>query len=423
MINSSAKSQGVYYIFLVDLEGFTKLSSTLSHEELSKFVEEFKNLVQSSVSSNGGRIVKFLGDGAIAVFSVLEQATRAADFLISHYSNTKTKVKIFIAVGEVVLEDNDIFGLDVNFAFRMIETIKGGTLAISEATYNILKDKQGFLPSRELSVKGVGDGIRIFVRGDPQKLITETKDVKFFVRPAGLWDRFISFYLDVLIFISSFGLVSTLTFKRFMEFSKRESALKQVVEQSSQVTERVEGMPEHEIIKEETVLHQQEVREESKVKEETKKETQKSRQDEIKLFEIETPIGKIKAGRGELDIKTQKGEIHTEPGKLEIKLGEKKKFAFSYLHLSGIEVIFFTLYLALCWFFFRGRTFGEWIMKIRVETSDGSSPDLRTSFLRAVLLVFMVLPAGLGVIIPLLITRGRTLLHDTLTKTSVVRSS
>ncbi len=380
------KKEGLCYIFLVDIEGFTKLSSSLSHNELSNFVDNFKNSVLDSVNLNEGKVIKFLGDGAIAVFNLLEKAIGAADILISRYSSSETKVKVFITVGEVIFEDNDIFGLDVNFAFRVIEAIKGGTLAISEPTYMILKNKQGFSPSRELSIKGVGDGIRIFVRGEPEKLINETDDVRFLIKSAGIWDRFISFYLDVLIFISSFGIISTITFKKFIQMSGER-----------QITEyRTERNPQQQ-------------------------EQKQKKEEELKLLEIETPLGKIKAGKGELDIKTQRGEVHTEPGKLEIKLGEGKKFAISYLQLSGIEVVIFTLYLALFWFFFKGMTPGEWIVRIRVERLDRSPPDLRTSFLRAILLVFMVLPAGLGVIIPLIITRGKTFLHDNLTKTVVVR--
>lgn len=368
-------------ILAVDLENFTDFSSSLSSYELSLFIDEFKNLVRTSVISKRGKVIKFLGDGAISIFRTVEEAVESAREMVSYYQSTKTKAKVSVIIGEVFLEDQDVFGHDVNFAFRILDALRGGTIALSESAFHVMKDKRGFVPSAPLSVKGIGENIRIFVSEDPAKCIRETDDVKFFVKEASLMDRFMSFYLDVLIFVSSLGLASALSLKQFIGVAK--------VEDRTTTQSTVErGHKE---------------------------------QEELKVFELETPLGRVKAGRGKIDIETQRGEIHTEPGKVEVKLGERKKFSISYLHLSGIEVVLFSIYLASCWYIFRGRTIGEWIMKIRVEKVDRSPPDLRTSILRAILLIFMVLPAGLGIIIPLLVTRERSFVHDILTKTRVVR--
>ncbi|MCX7734266.1 MAG: RDD family protein [bacterium] len=406
------RSPQLIVLTIVDLEGFTNFSSNLSADELSNFLENFKSLIQTNAESNNGKLIKFLGDGAIVVFNTIDKSINFSRKIIDYYRETQTKAKIFVTVGEVFFDDNDVFGHDVNFAFRMLETLKGGALAISESTYHILKDKNGFLPTKELSVKGVGDGIKIFVYGDPERFVSETDDVRFYVKPAGLWERFIAFYLDVIVFVSSVGLITTFAFRGLFGHDKNEVLQKIDASQESEIA-KIEG---EEITKSGDVAESGAVE-----KREVNDPEKKIPQEDIKLFEFETPLGKIKAGRGELEIETQGGEIYTEPGKVEIKIGEEKKFSISYLYLSGIEIFMFAIYLSLSWFFFKGRTLGEWIMKIRVERLDRSPPDIRISFLRAILLIFMVLPAGLGIIIPLLISRGKSLLHDTITKTMVVR--
>lgn len=364
-------------LLVLDLEGFTRFSSSVDTEELSKFVETFKDFVSEKVSFYGGRVIKFLGDGAICSFESIEKALKSAKELVSSYQNQPTKMKAFLDVGDVVFEKEDAFGPSVNFAFRIIETLEGGTLAISEAVYHIIKDKKEFFPSDKLSVKGIGHEIRIFTYG--KRKIHETDDVKFFIREAKIIDRLISFYLDVIIFLSSFGLLTALPVGKYLSERHRKIAQseKKIVEQ----------------------------REEKQ---------------EIKQFEIETPIGEIEAGRGKIDIRSKSAQLRAEPGRIEIKLGEGKKISVSYLFLSGFQVIFFSIYLALFWFLFKGKTLGEWIMRLKVIRTDGSPPDFFTSFLRAVLLMLLVIPGGIGIIISLIISKGKSLPHDTLTKTRVI---
>src|SRR5260370_20589535 len=53
-----------------DLRGFTALSDRLPGEELIELLDEYFEAVTQPVQSGGGEVLKFLGDGVLAIFAV-----------------------------------------------------------------------------------------------------------------------------------------------------------------------------------------------------------------------------------------------------------------------------------------------------------------------------------------------------------------
>ncbi len=354
-------------IFLLDLEGFTKFSSSTDAENFESFMKDFQEKTSKLIEDNGGKIIKYMGDGFLALFDKEKEPLEIAEKLQKDFTNPKAK--IFLHIGEVVLTPNDIFGYHVNFAFRMIEAIKGGTIAISEPLYLIIRNKEGFVESPELKVKGVDRPVKIYIKSSSKSSIVETDNVKFLIKEANPIQRLVSFYADIAIFSLTIGILSGVVVKGIVA---REIASKNAI----------------------------------------------NKKDE-KFFEIQTPIGEIAAGRGKVEIKTEKGELKAETGKIEIKTEEGKVAQITYLSIGGVQVIFFALYLALFWYLW-GRTPGEWIAQIKVQKENGDRIGLGTALLRAILLVVLVLPAGLGIILSIIIYRKFSLIHDVLTKTRAV---
>jgi class 3 adenylate cyclase len=62
----------------VDLAGYTKLFHTLSDQEVADFLDRYYALCERVVTGAGGRVVKFIGDGCLAMFSA-EEATAAVN--------------------------------------------------------------------------------------------------------------------------------------------------------------------------------------------------------------------------------------------------------------------------------------------------------------------------------------------------------
>lgn len=128
-------------IVLTDLRGFVALAHQLGPVELGLALSSYYNHVGSIVEKNGGRIVKFVGDGVLSCFvattdhrgkalaSLAEMGERRAAWLAD---NAKVSLPILdyaasAASGEVLCGELgtdrvrfwDVLGLPVNLAFRL----------------------------------------------------------------------------------------------------------------------------------------------------------------------------------------------------------------------------------------------------------------------------------------------------------------
>ena len=55
-------------VLFIDLEGFTQFSNQATPEDTIGFLNRFFSVLDEAVSRNGGEILKFIGDGAMAIF-------------------------------------------------------------------------------------------------------------------------------------------------------------------------------------------------------------------------------------------------------------------------------------------------------------------------------------------------------------------
>ena len=72
-------------IWFADLVDYSRLSAT-DQAGAMRLVARFQDAARAAVGAYGGRVVKFLGDGALAEFPSTEQAVRSADALRSDFA-------------------------------------------------------------------------------------------------------------------------------------------------------------------------------------------------------------------------------------------------------------------------------------------------------------------------------------------------
>ncbi len=134
-------------IMFTDVEGFTCLNETFGDVFAFNFRRMHDKLIRSIVEQNdAGKVLKFTGDGMLAVFSCPYKAILSAfeiqkqfDAVFKQDREYKAlRVRVGLHEGLVQIQNNlpyDVFGRHVNRASRVTTLAKGGQILISAALF------------------------------------------------------------------------------------------------------------------------------------------------------------------------------------------------------------------------------------------------------------------------------------------------
>jgi adenylate cyclase len=147
-MSESTPSHHLAAVWFADLVGYTGLSETNEGEAI-RAVSRFQAVVRAVVELHGGRLVKFLGDGALAEFPSTEQAVRSADALRSDFTRVAEaegldakELRIGVHVGDVAAtEDGDLYGDGVNVASRVTAAADPGEVWVIEDVRRQLRQR------------------------------------------------------------------------------------------------------------------------------------------------------------------------------------------------------------------------------------------------------------------------------------------
>ena len=158
------KFQRVLTVMFTDLKGSTAIAEAQGDIAVRGMLKRYHDLVTVSVRSNGGTLVKTIGDGSLSHFDDALKACRAAAAIqrgmeainIAKTYRTLLLARIGLHTGECILEKNDVFGDVVNTASRFESSANPGEIFCSEDTYNAMTDKTEFYArfDREVTLKG-----------------------------------------------------------------------------------------------------------------------------------------------------------------------------------------------------------------------------------------------------------------------------
>ena len=136
-------------VMFTDLKGSTAIAETHGDLESRAMLKHHHDMAAEAIRSNGGVLVKTIGDGTMSHFESAVSALRAAaaiqrgmeDFNLSGKFKTPVLVRAGIHTGDCILEKNDIFGDVVNTASRFESNANAGEILISEDTFLAIEDK------------------------------------------------------------------------------------------------------------------------------------------------------------------------------------------------------------------------------------------------------------------------------------------
>jgi adenylate cyclase len=174
-----AKSRQLAAIMFTDIVGYTSLMGA-NEGKAFNLLRLNKQIQQPLVKKFNGRWIKELGDGVLTSFNSATDAAQCAILIQQTCKRTpELKLRIGIHLGEVLFENDDVFGDGVNIASRIQTIAPIGGIWISEAVYNNIYNKQDLVLHfvKEETLKNVKDPIRIYEIAVDQKIPLDYKPV------------------------------------------------------------------------------------------------------------------------------------------------------------------------------------------------------------------------------------------------------
>ena len=139
-------------VVAADMVGFSRLVENDEINILSRQKEYFNEIIEPEIKKFHGEIIKTTGDGFLATFvSSLDavESTTNIQKIINFREKTQSNDKriwyrIGINIGDVVLDDGDIFGNSVNIASRLESIADAGDVCITSEIFQNIKNLKSF---------------------------------------------------------------------------------------------------------------------------------------------------------------------------------------------------------------------------------------------------------------------------------------
>ena len=136
-------------VLAADIAGYSLLMGRDEEGTLSQLKAFRKTLIDPTIAAHRGRIVKTTGDGMLVEFASAVDAARCAVEVqrgvaaqnVDVPQNVRIEFRIGIHVGDIIFDDNDIFGDGVNIAARLEGIAKPGGICISDDAQRQIRGK------------------------------------------------------------------------------------------------------------------------------------------------------------------------------------------------------------------------------------------------------------------------------------------
>ena len=167
----SATRRRLAAILAADMVGYSRLmevDETGTHARLKAHRIE---LIDPTIAKNGGHIIKTTGDGMLVEFAsvvdaltcAMEIQTRMARRNSDLSAEQRIDFRIGINLGDIIVDENDIFGDGVNLAARLEQLAEPGGICVSQVVCDQISGRieVDFEDMGEQSVKNLSRPVRV----------------------------------------------------------------------------------------------------------------------------------------------------------------------------------------------------------------------------------------------------------------------
>src|SRR5262245_23544313 len=159
-------------ILAADVVGYSRLMGLDEAGTLAALKTHRREMADAKIAEHQGRIVKITGDGMLVEFpSVVNAVTCAVDIQrrmrernVDVPHDRRIEFRIGIHLGDILFEDNDIYGDGVNIAARIESIAQPGGVAVSGSVRDNIGNRLDlvFEDTGEQNLKNIDRPVRVF---------------------------------------------------------------------------------------------------------------------------------------------------------------------------------------------------------------------------------------------------------------------
>jgi adenylate cyclase len=158
-------------ILAADVQGYSRLTE-LSEEASTATLRMYRAVVEESIAAHKGRVFSSAGDGVVAEFPSIVEAIRCAVEIQNEIAERNASVpedermqfRIGVNLGDVIAEENNLYGSGVNIAVRLEQLADAGGICISQTVYDQVRKivEIPFEDIGERRLKNIGEPVHVY---------------------------------------------------------------------------------------------------------------------------------------------------------------------------------------------------------------------------------------------------------------------
>ena len=158
-------------ILAADVQGYSRLTE-LNEEASTATLRMYRAVVEESISAHRGHVFSSAGDGVVAEFPSVVEAIRCGVEIQNEIAERNAAVpedgrmqfRIGVNLGDVIAEENNLYGTGVNVAVRLEQLAEPGGICISQTVYDQVRKivEIPFEDIGERRLKNIADPVHVY---------------------------------------------------------------------------------------------------------------------------------------------------------------------------------------------------------------------------------------------------------------------
>ena len=167
-------------IMFTDMVGYTALMQE-NEQKAKQLRDRNRSVLDGAIVKHKGRVVQYYGDGTLSVFgSVIEAVTSAVEIQQELKKEPQVPLRIGLHVGDIVSEDEGVYGDGVNVASRIESLSMPGGILISEKVFDEIKNhpKLSAVSLGKFELKNVNRPLEVYAMTVQGLAVPSVEDLK-----------------------------------------------------------------------------------------------------------------------------------------------------------------------------------------------------------------------------------------------------